>query len=285
LASRTCECGVVVAGGAWHLAQHRQTQRHRDALTFEPSLAPAAPPLALVDPPQEDTGSVLHRMADVLRGKHPEPTATAAFDGAVLDLGEEAPPVWPRNPVPAGDEPRRGRTPRTLRGRPPGAEDLTPLFATGLVLLTTFAVGGWAAPTDAEAAAISVPLANIMARRIDIAAKLGRDASDTIALAVAVLAYSVRVVPLATERVRGSLDQRQRDRVLRDGTRQPAEPADDQGPHGVAARQGNGADTSFGATHDPLNAIAKARAVGLHIFDGVPSVPTGDGSPVADRGN
>jgi hypothetical protein len=291
LTATTCECGATVTGGSWHLKQHQQTQRHRDALAFEPTLAPSfsgglIPPLQLVDPPQEQPRATLRRMADVLRGRHPaEPTATEAFDGATLDLGPDAPPIWPRNPVPVGDEPRRGRTPRTLRGRPPGAEDLTPLFATGLVLLTTFAVGGWAAPTPEEASAISVPLANIMARRIDLAAKLGRDASDTIALAVALTAYGIRVVPLASERVRDSLERRNSERASRAGVRRDAaEPPHDQGADGVASSQGNGADTSGGPTFDPFYAIAQARAAGLRVLGDLPVVPSDGGPPVAGGG-
>jgi hypothetical protein len=210
--SLTCPCGATVAGGAWHLTKHQETKRHLDALNEGGSLlratVAAAPPFVLVDAPQEQPRTTLRRMADVLRGRHPEdpePTVGDAFDGHATLAFDDTPPVWPRNPVPTGEPSRRQGT-RAPRGRPAGAEDLTPLFATGLVLLTTFTVGEWASPTVDEANAIAVPLSNIMARRIDIAAKLGKDASDTIALAVALMAYSYRVVPLATERVRSSLD-------------------------------------------------------------------------------
>jgi hypothetical protein len=282
---KTCECGATVNGGAWHLRQHQKTTRHLDAMK---TLAPVAAPLTLVtEPTQEAPRATLRRMADVMRGRPPaaETTAASAFDSATLDLGEAGPPAWPRNPVPVGaDSPPRGRaTPRTLRGRPPGAEDLTPLFATGVVLLTTFAVGGWAAPTDAEASAFAVPLANIMARRIDLAAKLGRDASDTIALAVATLAYGIRVVPLASERVRDSLEQRELQRASRAGTERPSEPAYGQGEGGVASRQGNGADPGHGPSFDPFDAIAKARASGLRVFDGVSGLPGNNDPSLASR--
>lgn len=284
MTTTTCECGAVVAGDAWHLQKHRETRRHRDALVFEPRLAPPPASLRLVDPPQEPVRTTLHRMADVLRGRQaPEPTTTELFDGATLAL-DDSPPLWPRNPVPAGEAPARGRTPRTLRGRPPGAEDLTPLFATGLVLLTTFTVGGWAAPTDAEAGAIAVPLANIMARRIDIAAKLGRDASDTIALAVALTTYGIRVVPLASERVRDSLERRNSERASRAGIRRDAaQSPDGSGTYDVASGQGNGTDPGHGPAFDPFAAIAQARAAGLGVFGDSAPVPSGDGSSVAGR--
>jgi len=280
----TCECGVTVSGGEWHLRQHQRTKRHAAAMAGQTVAPPPVAPLQLVEPPQEPVRSTLHRMADVLRGKQPpEPTVASSFDGVMLDLGDNSPPVWPRNPVPVGGDGSARARPRAPRGRPSGAEDLTPLFATGLVLLTTFAIGGWAAPTADEANAIAVPLANIVARRIDLAAKLGRDASDTIALVVALLAYSFRVVPLATERVRGSLEQRQRERVSRDGVGRPAEPSHGEGPYGMASGQGNGQDTAYGTAADPFNALAKARSFGLGIFDGGTHLPSGDGPTVADR--
>ena len=245
----------------------------------------AAPTFVLVPPPdqaQEPAGQTVRRMADVLRGKHPD-TATAAFDSATFPA-EDSPPIWPRNPVPV-NEPRT-RAPRMSRGRPPGAEDLTPLFATGLVLLTTFAIGDWAAPTADEANAVGVPLANIMARRIDLAAKLGRDASDTIALAVAIMAYSYRVVPLATERVRSSLEQRKANRVSDAGLGGNAadELAYGQTSYGMAPGESNGASPSNGPTFDPLAAIAKARATGLRVARGNADVSSDNGSTLDNRG-
>jgi hypothetical protein len=228
-------------------------------------------------------------MADVIRGKHTEPTPTAAFDQATLVDGmvdELGAPIWPKNPVPTGEPVARTRQPRMRAGRPPGAEDLTPLFATGLVLLTTFAIGEWAAPTAEEAGAIGVPLANIMARRIDIAAKLGKDASDTIALAVALMAYSYRIVPLATERVRSSLEQRKNDRVSRaglGGTDVAGQPPYSATPRSVVAGEGNGTGPGNGPAFDPLTAIAKVRASGLSIFDGNPDDAIGTHLPLADQ--
>jgi len=224
--------------------------------------------------PQEPVRSTLHRMADVLQGRQPRPPSIGeAFDGATLVL-PDASPLWPVNPVPSGEAPRRP-VERTRRGRPPGAEDLTPLFATGLVLLTTFVVGEWAAPTADEANAIAVPLSNILARRIDLAAKLGRDASDTIALVVALMAYAYRVIPLTTERVREGLERRQEERVSRAG-RGAAEFADGSGTHGMAAGKGNGEGAGGGSPYDPFDALAKARATGLSVLDrGAGVVPVG----------
>jgi hypothetical protein len=246
------------------------------------------PPLTLVDAPGEPVRSTLHRMADVLRGRQPEPTVSRAFDGATLafdqPLDDGTPPLWPRNPIPAGEPTRRPGL-RTTKGRPAGAEDLTPLFATGLVLLTTFAIGDWAAPTADEAGAIAVPLANILARRIDIAAKLGRDASDTIALAVAIMAYSYRVVPLVNERVRSSLEQRNADRVSRAGTGRDdaAEFAYSAGPDSMAAGPSNGQGPQGYPAYSPLDAIAKARNAGLNLFAGSPHGASDGRPPVVDR--
>jgi hypothetical protein len=278
----TCACGATVAGGAWHLGQHQKTARHRDAMGTAQQAPLAAPPFVLVEQtPQEQPRTTLRRMADVLRGHkadaEPEPTVGDAFDGHATLAFDDAPPVWPRNPVPTGEPSRRSGT-RAPRGRPAGAEDLTPLFATGLVLLTTFAVGEWASPTADEANAIAVPLSNIMARRIDLAAKLGRDASDTIALVVALMAYSYRVVPVAAERVRYSLDERRAHRVSRSGTDRATEPANGQGADGVAYGSGNGQDPNAGPTYDPFDAVTKARSLGLGVLDRGFGSPT-NGSP------
>ena len=276
-----CECGVVVKGGSWHLSKHRETQSHKTRMAdTEPVVTRYQTVPVPEDAEQEQPRRTLHRMADVLRGKHPEPSVSSAFDGATL-VGE-TPPVWPRNPV-SVDEPTRRPTSRT-RGRPPGAEDLTPLFATGLVLLTTFAVGEWSAPTGDEANAIATPLANIMARRIDLAAKLGRDASDTIALVVALMAYSYRVVPLAADRVRGSLDERRSNRVSRDGLDGATDqPSDGSGQAGVASGEGNGVGPDNGSAYHPFDALAKARNIGLNVFDRSLDSASGRNPTVADR--
>jgi hypothetical protein len=276
---------VKLQGGLSDKAYAAKLAMSRDLA--EPGPHPA-PELTLVDAPQEPVRSTLHRMVDVLRGRQPEPVSVGgAFDGATLTFDQpidEGQPLWPRNPVPAG-EPTRRPGPTRRGGRPPGSEDLTPLFATGLVLLTTFALGEWAAPTADEASAIAVPFSNILARRIDIAAKLGRDASDTIALAVAIMAYSYRVVPLANERVRSSLERRNAERVSRAGPGRDdtAEFALSTSPDGMATGTGNGQGPQGYPAYSPLDAIAKARNAGLNLFAGSPNGAS-DGRPsVVDR--
>jgi hypothetical protein len=216
------------------------------------------------------------RLFDVLRGKEAPPDVGAAFDSATLGP-DDAPPIFPRNPVPPGGrEPRfsRASTP-TPRGRPAGADDLEGLFATGLVVLISFTLGAGMIPTEYEAAAISKPLANILARRIDLAARLGKDASDTIALAVALMAYGYRVAPIAAERVRSSLAAgKQRERIVEPTSR----PANYAGADSVAPRQDNGAGTGRGAAPNPLDALAKARDVAAGVL-------ARDLGPVPNGGN
>jgi hypothetical protein len=222
-----------------------------DGGTSNPLAAPA-----VVDLPESRPAGTIHRLADLLRGKEPPPDsgATLAFDG------EETQPVWPRNPVPVPEGRRPQRAPR---GRPPGSDEITPLLATGLMLLTGFLVGEWAAPTPDESNAIAVPLSNILARRIDLAARLGRDASDTIALSVALMVYLYRIGPIAFERARGSLG---RERLDRSG--EPADtPAYAEGPRDVAADAAHRVDPSLGSPGSPLAAVARARQAGLDYLD------------------
>jgi len=226
------------------------------------SAEPAAP-LQLVSS-SEPHPSRLRRIADIIRGHEaPQPDPVLSF-GLGMDDGTtaEPQPLWPRNPVPAGDTKR----PRTLRGRPAGADDLTPLFAGGLVILVSFSLGEWAAPDAEESDAIAVPLANIVARRIDLAAKLGRDASDTIALLVALMVYSYRVVPLGVERARTGLEQRRQRTIVEPEYSRPTGPVYTQGQDSMAA----GNDGTEGPTHapayNPHDALARVRATGLSIL-------------------
>lgn len=236
------------------------------------------PELSFVDPPNapgtEPVNKTLHRMADVLRGKdapppeRPKVDISSAFDRGAnhADLSLDVEPVHSaRNPTGRGQKAsNKGATYRSA-GRPPGSEDLQGLFATGLILLLVFAVGDWATPTADEATAISAPLANIVARRIDLAAKLGKDASDTIALAVAILSYLARVGPVAAERVRENLDnRRRRERVVA-----PNRPEYSAGESGVASWQDDGqsVSASIGETYNPFDAIAKASRNGRGVLD------------------
>lgn len=212
----------------------------------------------------------IRRMADVLVGKvAPKPDISAAFDrgAGVANLVLEDAPIWPKNPVPPSGGPGRKKTTSGVRQRPAGAEDLEGLFATGFILLTVFVIGEWASPTAEESTAIARPLANILARRIDLAARLGRDASDTIALAIALLSYLARVGPIAAERVREQVAARgKRERVVREPRPSGGHP-DGGGTGGVAVGEDNGQSAYDGTALDPFHAIAQARNVGLGVLD------------------
>jgi hypothetical protein len=241
-------------------------------------------PTIEAEPGTEPVAPTVRRMADVLVGKRPV-DISAAFDrgsGGVATLVlEDAPPIWPRNPVPSGSGPRKKAAP--ARQRPAGAEDLEGLFATGFILLTVFVIGEWASPTADESTAIARPLANILARRIDLAARLGRDASDTIALAIAVLSYLARVGPIAAERVREQVAARgKRERVVRD--QRPAEgPPDGGGAGSVAFGSDNGARAYAGSPLDPFHALTQARAAGLGFLDRDLGASPGDAPAVGDQ--
>jgi hypothetical protein len=235
------------------------------------------PELSYVDPPApgtEPVGKTIKRMVDVIGTGRPAPERptvdiAGAFDRGARNDADLAMPVEPvhgaRNPIGRGAKaPNKGASYRPA-GRPPGAEDLQGLFATGLILLLVFAVGDWAQPTADEALAISAPLANIVARRIDLAAKLGKDASDTIALAVALLSYLARVGPIAAERVRDNVaNRRRRERVVA-----PNGPSAATGEGSVASWEDAGPTRSAesGPSYDPFDALAKARNNGLGILD------------------
>lgn len=226
-------------------------------------------------------------MAETLvTGKTPPRRSIAdAFDsgakGPTLVFTDSEPKeLWRKNPVPSGKS--RTKPTATRSTRPAGAEDLQGLFATGLILLLVFGVGEWATPTADEASAIAAPLANIVARRIDLATKLGKDANDTIALAVALMSYAARVGPLAVERFREEMDERRRraasERVDRAGTTRPA---DSGGAGGVASGEANGSNPLRGAYHDPVDAIAKARSNGRSVLERDLGPTQGQGTPVA----
>jgi len=233
------------------------------------------PDLVIVDAPgQAPVRATIGRMVDVLKKGKPSPErptvdVSAAFDrgfkGADLVLDEPT-PIFPKNPVPSGSKKASSTyRPKGASTRPPGAEDLQGLFATGLILVLVFAVGDWASPTADEAMAISAPLSNIIARRIDLAAKLGKDASDTIALAVAILSYLARVGPIGAERVSERLEQRRRrEGVLREPTKRPN---DGGGEGSVAFGDADGAGSAGSAAYNPFNAIASAQRNGLSQLD------------------
>lgn len=155
---------------------------------------------------------------------------------------------------------------RTSTGpKPAGSDELTKLFATGFVTLITFTLGEWALPTAEEATELSRPLANILSRRIDIAAKLGKDGNDTIAFAIAVMAYLVRVGPIASEKVKDAWRERQDrirvDRVLPGGL------GESDGTGGMDDGPAPAAGPLRGATHHPLDAVAATRDAQLRGLD------------------
>jgi hypothetical protein len=220
-------------------------------------------------PPVAGTAPVkgtIRRMAETVRtGKPPKPSAAdinAAFDGGPARLTFDDEPLFPKNPIPSGSRTRKGGGTSAVRAaRPAGASDLQPLFATGMLLLATFLLDESLAPTEPEAQAIAAPLANILARRIDLAAKMGADASDTIALAVAFMSYGARIAPAAMERARDGYKQyNRRQRVDRVG--RPPTPPNDRAADGVAPWADDRTGTGPGAFDHPVDAIAKARRAG-----------------------
>ena len=237
------------------------------------ALVDAIPTIDDVPDGTAPVAETVSRMAEaVVTGKVPaskprsKPSAAdlmSAFDGAPtarLVMEDEPTLGAPLNPVPSGSRTRK--QPAGARSaRPAGASDIQPLFATGLLLIATFVLDSEMAPTEPEAQAIAAPLANILARRIDLAAKLGQDASDTVALAVAVMSYGARVAPTAVERARVSYDKYQhRQRVDRAG--RPPEPLNDRGADDVGSWAPDGAGTGSGPFAHPADALAKARGVG-----------------------
>lgn len=204
----------------------------------------------------------------------------AAFDrGATLRLPiDETTAAGP--PIPPSRKPKLSK-PTTKGGRPAGADELTGLFAAGFITLITFLIGEWALPTEQEANDLARPLGNILARRIDLAAKLGRDANDTIAFTIAVMAYLVRVGPIGVERARYWRDQRRDARESREFAERSA---DADGADSMVAGDNGRTGTRSGPSYNPLDAIAKARASGLGVLDRDFGYPTGPNPAMADFG-
>jgi hypothetical protein len=174
----------------------------------------------------------------------------------------------------------KDRVRRSAGGRPAGSDEFTDLFAAGLITLIAFVLGPDFQPTAEEAKDLARPLGNILARRIDLAKKLGQDANDVVAFAVALMAYIVRVGPVATDRVR----QAYRDRQERTRVGGIAEPPNYGGTGGVAAWPDAVASPGPSATYDPFNAIAKVRDHGLRGIERNASAPAGANPPLANNG-
>lgn len=190
------------------------------------------------------------------------PSISSMFDqGAKLNL--HPPKATPVKGDVTTAKPKKDKktAPERRNERVAGGELFADLFATGLIALVTFSVGDWALPTEEEARDISVPLGNIIARRIDLAAKLGRDANDTVAILVGLMVYMVRVGPLAAERMKVSIaERRARERVVRvptAGVRPDGQPSSGMAHGGPAPES-----SAYGAAHNPLDAITAARTIG-----------------------
>lgn len=216
---------------------------------------------------------------DEIAAYGPEPSESAderaerlarAFEhGATLRL--DVPPADEVPGEPTGEAPRRRRR-RTVgdaasspRRRTVAGGQIGTLFVAGASILIGFTIGEWAAPTTAEADAMAVPLGNILARRIDLASKLGKDTDDVVTLAIAIMAWMARVGPVAAGRARNAYADRtsRRNAARVDGPPQPIRPPDDRGTGSLVDGRNDGPRTPLGASHSPLDAVAAVRASGL----------------------
>lgn len=184
---------------------------------------------------------------------------------------------------PASSRRRKSETGRAVppksssNSKPPMSDELTGLFATGFIVLVSFTLGDDFLPTEHEATAIARPLANIMARRIDLAAKLGRDANDTIALAIALMSYGVRVGPIAAGKTREWNDDRKRRNA---GERVLAGPPQSESAGSVGIREDAFRSPSNGATPSALNVAAQAGNVVRGVLDRDLGGASNGGSPL-----
>lgn len=226
------------------------------------------------DEPQRPFADVVRDMAQTVVSYDPEafveehtpPSIGSVFDqGARLNL-----PDAPADPVP-GDvstaTPKKRRKIEAKADRVAGGQLMADLAITGLITLVTFTVGEWALPNDEEAQAIAKPLGNILARRIDLATKLGKDANDAVALVIGLTTYLVRVGPIAAERARVAIaDRRARERVIRvpdsGGSAYP------ESSSGVAFGSFADQGTPVGTARHTVDALAAARAHALRPIGG-----------------
>lgn len=190
----------------------------------------------------------------------PKSRISAAFDsGAKLNMPKpKDEPVDPNLRRPVAKSTRR-----SPGGRPAGSDEFTDLFAAGMITLIAFTLGDDFQPTEEEAKDLARPLGNIIARRIDLAKKLGQDANDVVAFAVALMAYGVRVGPIAADRVRESY----RDRQHRSRTNRLAEPPNRGGTDSMVPGSDAGTSPEFGQTRNPIDAITQARDAQFGFLD------------------
>lgn len=197
-----------------------------------------------------------------------------AFDsGAKLNMPQ--PKDEPTDP--ALKRPAKRKTPG---GRPPASDEFTDLFAAGMITLIAFTLGSDFQPTAQEAQDLARPLGNILARRIDLAKKLGQDANDVVAFAIALMAYTVRVGPVATEKVRDAY----RDRQERARVHAIAEPPNRGGADGMVAGQDVGGGAGGVQAHNPFDALAKARNTQHRVLDRDLGVSANGNLPMASNG-
>lgn len=200
-------------------------------------------------------------------GFEDRPDVASAFDrGATLSIPEPTAtsPIIPS--AATRDRPRKKNLTRKATDAV-GSDQLTELFAAGLITLIAFTIGDWALPTPQESSDLARPLANIVARRVDLAAKLGKDANDTVAFAIAIMAYMVRVGPIAAERVRGWYDDRQQRTRIDRLERAPGGPSYPGGEGSMAVGEDAGRGSHNGSPYHPVDAIAQARRIGLGSLD------------------
>lgn len=203
------------------------------------------------------------------------PSVDDAFaSGARLDL-----PAG--DALPGGDEPkaRARRSPAmsgSARSSNPGSDQLTDLFASGMILLISFSLGDEFLPTPDEANALARPVGNMLARRIDLAAKLGEDAGDVVSFAIAVMSYGSRVAPIAANKVgTWNAERARRTRVGR-VVPDPRGNANDDAPGSVAAREDVRERPASSAPYDPFAALAQVAGNGRNIVArdlGSPLIP------------
>lgn len=227
--------------------------------------------------PEPDTDTRAERLARAFEGGATLRLDTPEPDDVVSDDPTETPRRRRRRSTTPG-------APRMTRNRAAGGAQLGSLFMAGFSMLIGFSVGEWAQPTQGESDAIAQPLGNILARRIDIASKLGKDTEDVINLTVALMAYMARVGPVAVGRARESIEERNRRQAAARVDR-PPEPIgvpNGRGPGGVAVGPHGGPRTPTSATRSPLDAVAAASRDGLAYLDRDLGNPAGQSAPVVD---
>lgn len=177
------------------------------------------------------------------------------------------------------DQKTSGHTSRARKGsRPPGANLVSQLFVGGFVLLVTFTIARvdeQFMPNEQELDELSVPIGNILARRIDLVGKLHDDADDTVALMLASMLYLSRIGPIAVDRTRYALAQRQlRERVEPAGQptsiRRTPEQSNmgNNGTGSMVLGQSVEERADLGTHSHAADAIAKARRIGLEAVGG-----------------